>query len=224
MRLIASAIAALLWSVIPAQARPASWCPVNVDFGELAAVGTPHGYAEYLVVLTASPKADLGTDRPAPRSSIPIRLVAGADSAKAISVDIPDVTFSLTDVTVLPSDVILVVLPTSHIRWFSVENTNGGKASLPCSDGSRYELPTPLASTTSTFDDSASWVKVGESTSVVLDGPQFVKLGTPNLSIRDLDASDQHDVAIAVVVNADGSLGETSATAPPAAAQPTTQP
>lgn len=224
MRLIAPAMAALVWSVIPAQAHAASSCPVNVDFGEIAAVGTPHGYAEYLVVLTASPKAGHGTDRPGPGSSIPIRLLAGADSAKAIPVDIPYVTFSLTGVTVLPSDVILVVLPTSHIRWFSVGSTNGGEVSLPCSDSSRYELPTPLASTTSTFDDSAGWVKVGRSTSVVLDGPQFVKVGTPDVSIRDLDAIDQHDVAIAVVVNADGSLGETSATAPPAAAQPTTQP
>ena len=196
-----SALSVALSGASPARAD--TGCGARVLFAQLAAVGRVHHLGEYLIQLTA-PESTSG--RPSSPVTVSMSAQDGNGSTTALRVD--DVVLTTPLVEAGKTVAILAVVPSTDVRTFSVESVTAGGIVRPCAPAERYDLPMLYRTSKTTFDDDASWVKVDAPVVLLLDGPKWTSRGTPDASSFDSKFTDEADVYMTLVIDADGSLGD----------------
>src|SRR5215472_2173954 len=94
-----------------ALSTPSPTCRVSIDLAQLVAVGTMHGYGEYLIQFSATPTSDVGP--------FTIRFSAGDDAGNVTTLSVDGIGPGGLWADTIPRDA-LVVLSAPHIRWFEI--------------------------------------------------------------------------------------------------------
>lgn len=200
-RLAAAGAAALCFSLAAAlPANADSGCGVGVLFAQLVAVGKTHHDGEYVVQA-----APLGNALGEATTRLSLRLAAESASSGSTILTADGATVGLPRLTGKTS-ALLVILPTSDIRSFSVVSAGANGAERPCSPIAPYDIEVQADAESTTFDDTASWAKVGTVYPVDLDGPTWTYRGTPDATAFDSTFSDEADVGTTLIIGADGKL------------------
>lgn len=173
---------------------PAAACRVSIDLAQLVAVGTTHGYGEYLIQFSAAPASDTGP--------FTIRFSAGDSAGTTTTLSVDGIGPGGLWEDTIPRDA-LVVLPAPDIRWFEIETDSTQMGDETCGAATRYVM-TKFFSTREAFDDTAAWVKVGSPVRVVPLSATLANGSQPKYPDLLKEEGVQGDVVVSVLVGPDG--------------------
>jgi len=172
-------------------------CKASIPLAELAAIGTTHRYAEYVLffVPAKSVKGDLT-----------IHFTASTDAGESTPLVVTDFKTESTQ-RAQGEQAVLVVAPSAGIRSFAIDSVESATGDQACSNVF-FTLSTLTYSTTFTFDDAASWVALDKPTIVFLSDANFRTRISPNYPDMAKEENIQGDVAVDVVIGQDGGVEE----------------
>lgn len=179
--------------VQPAQQK----CRISISLAELAAIGTTHRYAEYVIHLDAPPKT---------KGTFDVELTAGTDSGQTVPLVVNGFSAGPTH-NGQGSPVVVVVLPSAGIRWFAVDGDASAAGAEKCSNVS-FTMSTLTYSTSASFDDSAPWVVLDTPVIVAISDADFLNRVQPNYPEMAKEENIQGDVTVKLVIGPDGSVEE----------------
>jgi len=172
-------------------------CKASIPLAELAAIGTTHRYAEYVLFFVPAKGV---------KGDLTIHLSASTDAGASTPLVASDFKAGVTQHE-QGEQAVLVVAPTAGIRSFAVDSVESATGDQTCSNVS-FTLSTLTYSTTFTFDDAASWVALDKPAIISLSDANFSSRISPNYPDMAKEENIQGDVAIDVVIGQDGGVEE----------------
>src|SRR5215469_2819938 len=172
-------------------------CKVAISLAELAAIGTAHRYAEYVLFLEPAKNV---------RGPLDVRLTAQTDAGATTPLVVNG--FSAGNDSRSHGDkAVLVVLPSAGIRSFVVNSVESAGVEQTCSNV-WFTLSTLTYSTASTFDDSAPSIALDAPTIISLDDADFSYRASPSYPEMAKEENVQGEVVVRVVIGTDGVVDE----------------
>lgn len=184
----------------PSASPPPQPCKVSLDLAELAAIGSTHRYAEYILQIRAL-KGVTG--------SLTIRMTAITDAGATTPVVVSDFDADARSRTKGGSPAVIVVLPAAGIRWFAVDSVETNTRNQVCTNVS-YALSTSTYATDSSFDDTAPWVTVNKPIIVRISDADFKNRVSPVYPDMAKEMNIQGDVTVKCIVGPDGNVEDAS--------------
>ncbi|HET9343681.1 MAG TPA: energy transducer TonB [Candidatus Eremiobacteraceae bacterium] len=196
---MALTVAVFTWNLpaIAASAPMPPPCKASIALAELAAIGTTHRYAEYVLFFVPAKGV---------KGDLTIHFTASTDAGTSTPLVVTGLQAGSSE-RERGEEAVIVVAPAAGLRTFAVDSIDTATGGQTCSNVS-FTLSTLTYSTTFSFDDTASWVALGKPTILSLSDANFKSRIYPNYPDMAKEENIQGDVTVAVVIGEDGGVEE----------------
>ena len=190
---------AIFASGLPATpaSSPTAPCKASIGLAELAAIGTTHRYAEYLLFFITAKGV---------KGDLTIHLTSSTDAGASTPLVVTGLQAESSE-REHGEVAALVVAPAAGVRTFAIDSIDSATGNQTCSNVF-FTLSTLTYSTTFSFDDTASWIALDKPTIIALSDANFKFRVHPNYPDMAREENIQGDVTVALVIGDDGGVKE----------------